>query len=135
HDEDRQGTGQAGAEGSPSGRRGDPRRDARQRRRRADGEEGLMATLKPELKTILDRYGIDPRDKSAIWDCHGTLVLYHKAYEIIAAKESIRFDPPVIIEGSAEKKTVAMLVVGHRGDRSDWSIGEAAPGNNKNSYP
>lgn len=94
-----------------------------------------MATLKPELKTILDRYGINPRDKSQIWDCHGTLVLYHKAYEIIAAKESIRFDPPTIIEASSEKKTVAILVAGHMGDRSEWSIGEASPTNSKNSYP
>ena len=94
-----------------------------------------MATLKKELKDILDRYDIDPRDKSQIWDCHGTLVLYHKAYEIIAAKENIRFDPPTIIEASSEKKTVAILVTGRMGDRAEWSIGEAAPGNNKNSYP
>lgn len=94
-----------------------------------------MAKLKPELKEILDRYEISPTDKSQIWDCHGTLVLYHKAYEIIAAKEAIRFDPPTIIEGSSEKKTVAILVVGHMDNRSEWSIGEAAPGNNKNTYP
>jgi len=94
-----------------------------------------MAQIKQELKDILDRYGIDPRDKSQVWDCHGVLVLYHRAYEIIAAKEKIAFDPPTIIEGSSEKKTVALLVVGRMGDRAEWSIGEAAPGNNKNSYP
>jgi len=94
-----------------------------------------MATLKPELKTILERYGIDPRDKSQVWDCHGTLVLYHKAYEIIAAKEGIRFDPPTVIEASSKDKTVSLLVVGHMDNRSEWSIGEAAPGNCKNAYP
>lgn len=94
-----------------------------------------MATLKADLKTILDRYGIDPRDKSQIWDCHGTLVLYHKAYEIIAAKENIRFDAPVVIEACGEKKIVALLVAGYMGDRREWSIGEAAPGNSKNAYP
>lgn len=94
-----------------------------------------MAKLKPELKQILDRYGIDPRDTSQVWDCHGTLVLYHKAYEVIAAKENIVFDPPQIIEGNSEKKTVAILVVGRMGDRVEWSFGECAPGNNKNSYP
>ena len=95
-----------------------------------------MATLKKELREILDRYGIDPRDKSQLWDCHGTLVLYHRAYEIIAAKEGIWFDPPTIIEASSADKIVAMLVVGHMGDaRSEWSIGEAAPANCKNAYP
>jgi hypothetical protein len=95
----------------------------------------LMATLKPELRTLLDRYGIDPRDKSQIWDCHGTLVLYHKAYEVIAAKEKITFDPPTVIEGSSADKTAVILVVGRMGDRQEWSIGEAAPGNCKNAYP
>ena len=94
-----------------------------------------MAKLKTELKAILDRYGIDYQDKDKLWDCHGTLVLYHKAYEIIAAQESILFDPPTIIEGSSENKIVAMLVVGRMGDRYEWSVGEAAPGNNKNPYP
>lgn len=94
-----------------------------------------MAKLKPELKEILDRYGIAYQDKDKLWDCHGTLVLYHKAYEIIAAKENIQFDPPSVIEGRSGDKIVALLVMGHMGDRSEWSIGEAAPGNNKNSYP
>lgn len=94
-----------------------------------------MAKLKSELKAILDKYGIDYRDHDKLWDCHGTLVLYHKAYELIAAQEGIAFDPPVIIEGRSADKIVSMLVVGHMGDRSEWSVGEAAPGNNKNSYP
>jgi hypothetical protein len=94
-----------------------------------------MAILKAELREILDRYGIDPRDKSQLWDCHGTLVLYHRAYEIIAAKEAIRFDAPVIIEADSKDKIVAMLVTGRMNDRSEWSIGEAAPANCKNAYP
>lgn len=94
-----------------------------------------MALLKPELKAILDRYGINPRDTSQVWDCHGTLVLYHKAYEIIAAKENIRFDPPTALQADGVGKSVALCVVGRMGDRQEWSVGEAAPGNNKNSYP
>lgn len=94
-----------------------------------------MATLKKELKELLDRYGIDPHDKSKLWDCHGVLVLYHKAYEHIQAIEGITFDPPTIIEANTEKKTVALLTVGHMKDRSEWSIGEASPANSKNSYP
>ncbi len=94
-----------------------------------------MAVLKKELKDILDRYGIDPHDKAQIWDCHGTLVLYHKAYEVIAAKESIAFDPPIVLEANGASKSVALCVVARMGDRSEWATGEAAPGNNKNAYP
>lgn len=94
-----------------------------------------MAKLKKELKDILEKYGIDPTDKSKLWDCHGTLVLYHKAYEVIAAKENIIFDPPQIIETNAKDKMCVVLVVGRMGERSEWSFGEAAPYNSKNSYP
>lgn len=93
-----------------------------------------MATLKAELREILTKYGIDPQDKSKLWDCHGTLVLYHRAYEIIAARERITFDAPVIIEARSADKIVALLVTGRMGDRAEWSIGEAAPGNCKNAY-
>lgn len=94
-----------------------------------------MATLKKELKEILDKYGINPQDKSQLWDCHGTLVLYHKAYEIIAAKENIIFDAPTVIEGNTKDKTVALLVTGRMGDRSEWSFGEASAANLKSTYP
>lgn len=94
-----------------------------------------MATLKKGLKDILSAYDIDPQDKSKLWDCHGTLVLYHRAYEIIAATEGIKFDAPVMIEANGAERIVAMLVVGHWGERTEWSIGEAAPNNSKNSYP
>jgi hypothetical protein len=93
-----------------------------------------MATLKAELRDILDKYGIDPRDKSKLWDCHGVLVLYHRAYEVIAAREGITFDSPVIIEANSADKIVALCVTGRMGERSEWSIGEAAPGNCKNAY-
>lgn len=94
-----------------------------------------MATLKKELRDILDRYGIDPRDKSQIWDCHGTLVLYHKAFEVIAAKEKIDFEPPIVLEARGADKSVALCVVGHMGERREWATGEASPANNKNAYP
>lgn len=94
-----------------------------------------MAKLKPELREILDKYGIAYNDKDKLWNCHGTLVLYHKAYEIIAAQESIVFDSPQIIEASRKDKTAVILVTGRMGDMTEWSFGEAAPSNSKNSYP
>jgi hypothetical protein len=87
-----------------------------------------MATIKPELKTILERYGINPRDSSQCWDCRGTLVLYHKAFEIIAAKESIAFDPPTVVRGNKDEAVI--MVVGQMGERIEWSFGEAVIGQN-----
>lgn len=92
-----------------------------------------MAKVKKELADILARYDLDPKD--ALWDCHGTLVIYHKHCELIAAKAGITFDPPQIIEAKSGEKVVAICAVGRMGERSEWSIGEAAPGNNKNAYP
>lgn len=92
-----------------------------------------MAKVKKELAEILARYDLKPDE--ALWDCHGTLVIYHKTCELIAAKAGITFDPPQIIEARSGDKIVAICAVGRMGDRSEWSIGEAAPGNNKNAYP
>lgn len=92
-----------------------------------------MAKVKKELADILARYDLDP--KEALWDCHGTLVMYHKHCELIAAKAGITFDPPQIIEARSGDKVAVICAVGHMDKRSEWSIGEAAPGNNKNAYP
>lgn len=89
--------------------------------------------IDPKLETILKKYHDNPRD--AIWNCHGTWVAYHKALEEIAAKAKITFDPPQILEANGEKKVAAICVCGTMGDRKEWSIGEAAPHNNKNAYP
>lgn len=73
--------------------------------------------------------------RQAGWDCHGTYVLLHKALEKVAAHQGITFDPPEIIQCDMEKKLASIMVVGRLGDKTEWSIGEAAPYNNKNSYP
>lgn len=84
------------------------------------------------IADVLKEYGFGPE---ACWDCHGTWVVYHKVLEQIAAKAGIRFEPPMIIEASSADKIVALCATGALGDKAEWSIGEAAPGNNKNSYP
>ena len=89
--------------------------------------------IDPRLIEILTKYGEDANE--ALWDCHGTWVAYHKAIERIAAKASIAFDMPQIIEASSADKTVAIAVSGRMGDRMEWSFGEATPSNNKNAYP
>lgn len=87
----------------------------------------------PKLLAILKEYGEEPKD--AMWDCHGTWVVYHRAIERIAAKAKISFDMPEIVEAKSADRIVAIVARGFMGDRSEWSFGEAAPGNNKNSYP
>lgn len=93
----------------------------------------MVKKLDPHLLEVLTKYGERPED--ALWDCHGTWVAYHKAIERIAARAGVVFDMPQIIEANSEKKTVAIAVRGNMGERSEWSFGEAAPSNNKNSYP
>ncbi|OQW34135.1 MAG: hypothetical protein A4E20_11925 [Nitrospira sp. SG-bin2] len=86
------------------------------------------------IADILKTYELDP--KEALWDCHGTFVMYHRYCEIIAAKAGIRFDAPQIVEAKTADKIAVICVTGHMGvERSEWSFGEAAPSNNKNAYP
>jgi len=73
--------------------------------------------------------------QQAGWNCHGTYVLLHKALEKVAVYKNIVFDEPKVLENNSEKKIASLLVVGKMGDKSEWSIGEASPSNNKNSYP
>lgn len=95
-------------------------------------------TIAPELENILKQYHPNPRD--AVWNCHGTWVAYHKALELIARKARIQFDPPeIIVADSANKMAVirvtGTMMVSDTERRTEWSIGEAAPYNNKNTYP
>ena len=81
----------------------------------------------------LRKLGLTPEE--AGWDCHGTYVLLHKASEKVAASKGIKFDEPKIINADISAKEVVVLVTGHMDDKSEWSFGEAAPYNSKNSYP
>lgn len=96
-------------------------------------------TVKPTkmISTVLEKYGLNP--DTSCWDCHGTMVIYHKACQIIAMQAGIEFGAPMIVQSDAEKGIVVILVEGTmptaNGSRTDWSFGEASPTNNKNSYP
>jgi hypothetical protein len=89
--------------------------------------------LPPRLVEILKEIGLTERQ--AVWDCHGTPVVLHKALEKVAAHYNVVFDQPKVLECSIASKEVALCVTGHMKDKTEWSIGEAAPYNNKNSYP
>ena len=86
-----------------------------------------------QLVAALSEIGMTAQQ--ATWDCHGTPGVLHKALEQIAAHKGMQFDAPTIIDRDTANKTVVICVTGRLGDKSEWSIGEAAPYNNKNSYP
>ena len=92
----------------------------------------MARKLDPAIVEVLKKHGIGAE---ACWDCHGTWVVYHRYLEQVAAQAGIHFDAPQIIEANSAEKIVAICVTGHLDKGSAWSIGEAAPGNNKNSYP
>ena len=92
-----------------------------------------MATLPKHIEKFLSDYNIDHDE---IWQVHGTSwVVKHKALERVAAEKKITFELPTMLEAKGGEKIVALCVNGKMGDRTEWSIGEAAPGNNKNAYP
>lgn len=67
-----------------------------------------------------------------IWEVHGsTWVVKHKALERVAAEVGVIWDRPAMIETSAERNTAVICVFGKLGERTEWSIGEAAPSNYK----
>jgi hypothetical protein len=88
--------------------------------------------LDPDIAAILKAHKLGT---DALWDCHGTWVMYHWAVERAAAQARISFEPPQVLEARSADKVVAICVTARMSDRVEWSIGEAAPSNNKNSYP
>ena len=80
-----------------------------------------MAKIPEQLKQILEELGLAPQD--ATWEVRpntGVFAVTHKALERVAAHKKITFEPPVMIEASAESKTVVMLVTGRMGDREQF---------------
>jgi hypothetical protein len=65
----------------------------------------------------------------------GTYAIKHKALERVRAQRGITFGPPMWLKIEPETKTAIVQVTGKLGDRTEWSTGEAAPYNNKNTYP
>ena len=93
----------------------------------------MAKKLPARLQEILKDIGLTERQ--AVWDCHGTPVVLHKALEKVAAHYNVVFDQPQIIACDVAAKEAVICVTGHRAEATEWSIGEAAPYNNKNSYP
>lgn len=90
-----------------------------------------MVNVSPEIKKILSNYGL--KADEALWDCHGTAVMYHKYIEQIAANAKIETTFERVLY--ADEKSCAIVIKGDNGDRIEWTTGEASPKNNKNAYP
>jgi len=86
-----------------------------------------------EVISLLKEVNLETSD--AMWNCHGTWVMYHKSLERLAGFKKIKFDPPSMIHQDPSKKEVIILVTGHYNNVTEWSYGEATPLNNKNAYP
>lgn len=86
-------------------------------------------------KAVLDFMSKYKIAQDEVWEVHGsTWVVKHKALERVAAEKGITWDRPAIIEHDAGSKIAVICVFGSLGDRTEWSIGEASPANNKNAY-
>jgi len=82
---------------------------------------------------FMETYGVDSDE---IWEVHGSQwVIKHKALERIAAEKGIVWDRPAIIEHDAANQIAVICVFAKLGERTEWSIGEASPKNNRNAYP
>jgi len=73
------------------------------------------------VRTILKEFG--ETDSSNVWTVQNATVIKHACLERVAAKASITFDPPQVLR--AERDEAVILVTGKRGQRVEWSIGEA----------
>lgn len=83
---------------------------------------------------FMTKYGIDHDE---VWEVRrgGSWAVKHAALERVAAELGIKFDDPKPLEARGVDQCAALIVTGRMGERAEWSIGEAAPGNNKNAYP
>ncbi len=88
--------------------------------------------MKPPTE-FMNKYKIDADE---VWEVRagGAWAVKHSALERVAAEQNIEFEVPKIIEANGADKIATMLVVGKLKDRTEWSIGEAAPHNCKNAY-
>lgn len=78
-----------------------------------------------QLNEIRDLYKAHnvPLAKDDVWQIQQSFVVKHKALERLAAELEIYFDEPTILR--SERDEAVILVTGHRGEWSEWSIGEA----------
>jgi hypothetical protein len=80
-----------------------------------------------EIRELFQRHGLEV-SRSDIWEVQGNPVIHHKAVERLGAMIGIEWHQPQILR--AEKDEAVMIVTGKVGERLEWSVGEAAIGQN-----
>ena len=88
--------------------------------------------IPPEIIERLKAVG--ETSATALWDCHGNWIIKHKALEKIATNAGITYSDCTVYPPQPGQEHFAVSLIGHLGDRSEWSIGEASPKNSKNNY-
>lgn len=93
-----------------------------------------MGRPSPAILKFMETYKIDSDE---IWEVRtgGAWAIKHAALERVAAEQGIIFDRPAVLEMNTKERIAVMCVFGTLGERSEWSVGEAAPHNCKNAYP
>ncbi len=93
-----------------------------------------MGKPSPALMKFMEAHKVDSDE---VWEVRtgGAWAIKHAALERVAWERGITFAEPKPLEARGPDKCAALVITGKMGDRTEWSIGEAAPGNCKNAYP
>jgi hypothetical protein len=92
-----------------------------------------MSKIPQDVIAFMEAYSVASDE---LWEVRpGTYAIKHKALERVAAEQNVTFEPPTMLEFHAAEKIAVLCVTGRMAERVEWSIGEAAPYNNKNTYP
>jgi hypothetical protein len=91
---------------------------------------------------ILKKLNLDQKDEQgqykALWDCHGTWVMYHRYIEQAGAENRISYFYDEIETNSADGIVVVKCTANMEKDKVVYQVtsyGESSPKNTKNSYP
>ena len=84
-----------------------------------------------KIKKILEQFKINPA--KALWDCHGTQIMYHRYIEEIGASSGVQVINYETIK--ADESTAIIKCHARLGKVDQFSYGECSPRNSKNAYP
>jgi len=84
-----------------------------------------------KVQRILIKYNID--QQKALWDCHGTQIMYHRYIEEIGAAAGVQVIKYETIK--ADESTAIVKCHARLGKVDQFSYGECSPRNSKNAYP
>ena len=84
-----------------------------------------------KVQRILIKYNID--QQKALWDCHGTQIMYHRYIEEIGASAGVQVIKYETIK--ADESTAIVKCHARLGKVDQFSYGECSPRNSKNAYP